>query len=206
MTDTSVYHSENAKKKRSFNSDVGPLVQESYWGYSVQNTTNVPLFFHVFQGVAFFVGAAFLAAIAGLWIIPSAAFQSDSMTLRLGLSVFFGALAWFMITYANRAVATEVQVDCNLCEVREVLKNRVGKSTLVGQFGFDSFSGITIDRSSGDKDHVRLVLNSHDPVQHVLVATGSEARVGVLYGRMTRDLIFQPDRRTFNAVEPAPAH
>ena len=202
MTDTSVYQPETAKKTGSFNLDIGPVVQESYWGYSVRNTSYIPVSYYFFQGVALFFGAAFVAAVAGLWLVPSAALQSDSLILRAGLSVFFGGVAWLMIAYANRGVATEIQVDSNLCEIREVLKNRLGKSTLVSRFGFDSFSGITIDRSGGDKTRVQLVLNSYDPAQHVLVATGSEARIGALYGRMTRDLMLEPAGRSFDAVAP----
>ena len=202
MTDTSVYQPETAKKTGSFNLDIGPVVQENYWGYAVRNTSYVPVSHCVFQGVALFFGAAFLAGIAGLWLVPSAAFQSDSLILRLGLSVFFGVVAWLMISYANRGVATEIHVDSNLCEIREVLKNRLGKPTLISEFGFDSFSGITIDRTDGDKTCVHLILKSFDPAQHILVATGSEARIGVLYGRMTRDLMLEPAGRRFEAVAP----
>ena len=204
MTDTSVYQPTAAKKTASFHPDTGPVVQENYWGYAVQNTSHVPVSFYVLQGVALFFGAALVAAVAGLWLVPSAALQSDSLILRLGLGVFFGGVAWLLIAYANRGVATEIQIDSNLCEIREVLKNRLGKSTLISQFGFESFSGMTIDRSGGDKACVRLILNSHDPAQHILVAAGSEARIGVLYGRMTRDLMLEPAARSFEAVAPMP--
>lgn len=204
MTDTSVYQSLGRKESAAFSPNNGPIVEESYWGFSVLGTTRGLVSHYISQGVALFFGAAFLAAMIGLWILPGAAVQSDSLTMRLGLTAFFGIISWILINFANRGVVSEIQIDCNLCEVREVLKNRVGKSTLVGQFSFDSFDGITIDRSSGDKEDVALSLNSVDPAKHIHIARGSEAQIGVLYGRLTRDLMLEQPSRTFAAVTPQP--
>lgn len=203
MTDASVYQSLVRKESAAFSPSNGPIVEESYWGFSVKDTTRGLVFHYVSQGVALFLGAAFLAAMIGLWILPGAAVQSDSLTMRLGLTAFFGIISWLFINYANRGVVSEIQIDCNLCEV---LKNRVGKSTLVGQFSFDSFDVIKIDRSSGDKEDVALSLNSVDPAKHIHIARGSEAQIGVLYGRLTRDLMLEQPSSTFAAVAPQPLH
>ncbi len=201
MTDTSAIQRYRATQPHAFTQHTGPLVEESYWGFSVRSTTQAPLSFYVNQGLSLSLGAGFVAAVVGLLIVPSAVIQSDSMTMRLGLGVFFAILAWVLISYANRGVTSELQIDCNLCEVREVLKNRISKSTLVGQYGFDSFNAVSISRRGNDPQNVELFLTSKDPSQHLMVARGTEAQIGALYGRMTRDMMLDAPR-SLPAVAP----
>lgn len=97
---------------------------ESYWGFSVKNPSQTLYSSYIVQGLSLFIGASFLAASIGLFLMPAKVIQSDTLTMRLGLSLFFSVISWLMISYANRGVTTELQIDCNLCEVREVLKKQ----------------------------------------------------------------------------------
>jgi len=181
-----------------------PLLTETYWGFVVENTAKTPVLLIGLQAIAMVFGAGFAAATLGIWGVPSQAIQIDSFFMRVGLSVFFAATSYYLIRYANHGVASELQFDQGLGEVREVIKSRSGKSVLHAHYGFDAFVGMTTDRSSGNPSDVRLILQHQDESQNVLVATGNEAQIGRLYGRLERDLLRENGSRQYEAFEPIP--
>lgn len=200
MTDTSGFQAPNIPSDDVFQTTSGPILTETYWGFTVRNTAEVPTWLVLCQMVAFLFGAAFVAAAVGLWAVPSAIIQLDTWTLRVGLSAFFGALGYLMVSYANQGRTVEFQFDQNLGEIREVMPNRSGTSRLVAQYGFDVFSEISIDRCGTDK--VALVLKQEGSGQTLLIAQGTEPQIGALYARLDRDLLRASSGRRHLAVRP----
>lgn len=204
MTDTAGFQGRTVPVSSAAVFPTAPLLSETYWGFAVKSSAKIPVRVLISQAAAMVLGAGFAAATLGIWGLPSLAVQVDSFFMRVGLSVFFATMSFMLIAYANRGIASELQFDMGLGEVREVINNRSGKSVLVAHYGFDAFVGLSIDRSSGDASHVGLVLEHQDPSQNILVATASDAEIGVLYGRLERDMLRENGSRKYAAVVPKP--
>jgi len=204
MTDISGFQGRTVPVTQASDASSGPLLTETYWGFTVNSTVNVPILVNLFQGAAMVVGAAFAAATLGLCVLPTALIQVDSALMRMSVGIVFATLSYLLISYANHGVASELQFDQGLGEVREVLRHRSGRTALIAHYGFDAFTGISVDRSRGDPDKVDLVLRHQESSHNLIVATGSEAQIGVLFGRLERDLLRSGGKRKFEAVTPLP--
>lgn len=204
MTDVAGFQGRTVPVSSATDYPSAPLLTETYWGFVVKNTAGTPAWVHGVQAMSLTLGASFAAASIGIWGVPSMAIQVDSLIMRSGLSVFFAITAYLFIAFANRGVASELQIDQGLGEVREVLVSRGGKSTLQAHYGFDAFVGLTVDRSAGNQNEVTLVLHHQDETQNIHVATGSETQIGLLYGRLERDLLRENGTRRHDAITPQP--
>ena len=76
--------------------------------------------------------------------------------MRVGLSAVFAVIGYLLINYANYGRVVEFQIDPNLGEIREVVRNRSGTSRLIGQYGFNAFCDKAITPCGPEK--VALVL------------------------------------------------
>lgn len=187
MTDISGFQGRTVPVSQVFTDGSDQLLTETYWGFTVKNTQRASSIVQLSQAVSVVIGAGFAAATLGLWIVPSVAFQTDSALIRAGASVFFVIFSYFFISYANRGTVSELQIDLSLGEVREVLRHRSGCSSLLAHYGFDAFTRLSIDRSSGSPLQVKLILHHQDEAHDLVVATGNEPQIGKLFGRLERD-------------------
>ncbi len=201
MTDTSGFQPRSSETS-AFDDFGGPTLTETYWGFTVRKTRQLPSWIVLSQVVSFVFGAAFFAAALGLWFVPDGAFQSETLMMRVGLCSIFAAVGAVLVNYANRGVDAELQFDRNLGEVREVLRNRRGTAVLVTHFGFDAFSSLVIDRSKGSSSAVRLILRHENGFNNFIVAEGTEAQIGALYARIDRDMLRSAAPRKHAAVMP----
>lgn len=172
-------------------------LDETYWGYIVRSNDGPGMSVAILQGLAMFFGACFIAVAVGLFIAPGGISGSFDFVMRAVASVLFGSAAIFLLWFATRGVQTEIQVDNTIGEVREVIRNRAGKSTLVGRYGFDSIGGVFLDRNAGGKGEAALLLRYRNTAQVLPVAKGSVASLEVLRNRLGQDLILD-----VNAPEP----
>lgn len=164
-------------------------VVETYWGYIIRSKDGPGLSIVILQGLSMFFGACLLAIAVGLLIVPQMMTGSLDLAFRGVAAVFFGAAAIFLLWFGTRGVETELQIDNTLGEVREVLRNRTGKSTLVGRYGFDAIGGVFLDRSIGRQGEAALMLRYRNTTQVLPVARGSVAALEVLRNRLGQDLI-----------------
>lgn len=197
MTDTAGFQGRTVRVATAAVFPKAPLLSEAYWGITVKSSAEIPVWIQVSQAASMVFGAGFAAATLGIWGLPSAAVQVDSFFMRTGLSIFFAVMGFLLISYANRGVASDLQFDFGLGEVREVITNRSGRSVLMAHFGLDAFVGLKIDRTSGDAGRVGLILEHLDPNQNILVATSTDAEIGKLYGRLERDMLGDYESRRF---------
>jgi len=165
-------------------------IDETYWGYIIRSKDGPGLSIVLLQGLAMFFGACMLAVAAGLMIVPQMMTGSLDLTMRGMAAVFFTAAAVFLLWFGTRGVETELQIDNTLGEVREVLRNRSGKSTLVGRYGFDAIGGVFLDRNAGRlKGEAALMLRYRNTTQVLPVARGSVAALEALRNRLGQDMI-----------------
>ncbi len=200
MTDTSGCQAPSIPTIDVFQTNCGPVLTETYWGFTLRNTVNVQAGVILLQLAAFLFGAAFFAAAFGLWVVPSSIIQSDTIGMRAGLSALFAAIGYLLINYANHGRIVEFQIDQNLGEIREVMLNRSGSSRLIGQYGFDAFCDMAITPCGPEK--VALVLKQSDTGIAFVIAQGTEPQIGTLYARLDRDLLRANTGRSYQAVRP----
>jgi hypothetical protein len=170
-------------------------IDETYWGYIIRTEEADPALLVIGQLVAWCFGAGFAVAALGLWMIPAMTFGGDALSMRLGASVVFGAMSFLLLWFASRGARTELQVDTSLGEVREVVRNRAGRATLLGRYGFDSIGGIFLDRKTGKSGEACLVMRYRNTAQVLPVARGPQAHLERLRDRMGRDLLVDVSTR-----------
>lgn len=164
-------------------------LDETYWGYIIRGNEGPGFSIAVLQGLAMFFGACFIAVAIGLLVAPQAMTGSLDIMMRGVAAVLFGGMAAFLLWFATRGVQTEIQIDNSLGEVREVLRNRTGNSTLVGRYGFDAIGAVFLDRTVGGKGQAALMLRYRNTSQVLPVARGTVASLEALRNRLGQDLI-----------------
>jgi len=180
-----IYHS---TKKSHFS------IHETYWGYIVQPNGGPRLSIRIQQYVATFIGACFFAAALSIILVPQMAVGAIDYTMRGGAAVMLAGVAAFCLWFATRGSTSELQVDTNLGEVREVIRNRAGASTLLGSYGFDAIGGVYIDRTKGAASE--LVLRYRNTSQTLHVATGHPLKLENLRDRLGQDLMLRTEPET----------
>lgn len=172
------------KKKQCF------FVDETYWGYIVRKAEGPATPTMILQGISMFLGACFAAAAAGLMLVPDSMAGSIDIMMRGGASVLFAGMAAYLLWYSSRGLKSEVQVDTSLGELREVIRNRAGRSTLVGRYGFDSFGGVFLDRTDAKNNRAVLMLRHGNTSQTLPLAMGTPEELELLRDRLGQDLMF----------------
>lgn len=177
-------------------------VQETYWGYIVQSTERAPIWLFLTQGISWVVGVLFAIGALGIWAMPGSGFGDDLIGFKLGSSIPLAGVALLLLWYSSRGAKIEVQIDTARGEVREVLRNRAGRMTIVGLYGFDSIGGVFIERGEAQfGEQVNLVLRYRNTAQVLRVARGTEPALQGLRDRLGRDLMVRGKRQVLRAVE-----
>ncbi len=172
-----------AQKPARFN------VQETHWGYVVASTDKPRFALQVTQLAAMLSGGTFAAASLSLLLLPD--FLSDGATfpLRAGAAVIFAALAAYLLWYSSRGSQVEYQIDTNQGQVREIVRNRAGRPSLMGVYGFDCIGGVYIERSNQSSGNAALCLRYRNTSQVVPVAFGYAPDLEALKDRLGQDLM-----------------
>ena len=171
-------------------------VDETYWGYIIRPVSDPSRLLAASQAASWLVGISCLVAALGLWMMPSMAFGGGVLEMRLGATAMVLSVAAFCLWYASRGSDLEIQIDTRLGELREVVRNRAGRSSLLGRHGFDAIGAVFVDMNDGaggvTGGHGSLVLR-HLGTSHLLqVATGPMMQLGPLRDRLGRDLMLSP--------------
>ena len=170
-------------------------VEETYWGYIVRPDGRPRLSIRLQQWLATLIGAGFMTAALGLILVPQLTVESMDFTMRAAAAIMFAGVAIFCLWFASRGAVAELQIDNNLGEVREVVRNRAGQSTLLGVYGFDAIGGVYIERKQGALSE--LVLRYRNTSQTLPVACGHALTLERLRDRLGQDLMLG------HQVEPA---
>jgi len=163
-------------------------VEEIFWGYKIRSGSGAPFSVMFGQAVCFFLGVCLMTATFGVLVLPTLFFDGDAGFMRAGAAVLMGASAFYLLWFASRGTQSEVHVDTQQNEIREVVCNRSGKPTIVASYAFEDIGGVflDIDESSGQS---YLSLGYSDTAQTIAVATGTEAQLLPLRDRLARDLL-----------------
>ncbi len=166
-------------------------VEDTYWGYIVRSKRGPALGVLVSQVVSYFFGACFLTACFGILLMPTMMFDGGFGAIRIGAATLMGAVAAYLLWFASRGTRAELQVDNSVGEIREVIRNRAGRPTTVGCYGFDTIGGVFMEEDA-ESGLSNLVLRYRNTVQTVPVAEGTEAQLIRLRDRLGQDLMVVP--------------
>ncbi len=179
-------------------------VDETYWGYVIRSEEPDPVHVVIGQAIAWLLGAGFSVAALGLWVMPTTGFGAGALGMKLAVSTVLGCTAALLLWFASRGGRTELQVDTSLGEVREVVRNRTGRPSLVGRYGFDAIGSVFLDRAAGKPGEASLVMRYRNTTQVVPVAHGAIGVLETLRDRLGRDLMTGlPPARRRPAIEIA---
>ncbi len=172
------------------------VIDETYWGYIVRSTEAVPFSLWMMQFLSWGMGLGFCVVTLGLWVMPQAMFDGSVLGMKIGASVVTIALAAFCLWFASRGLDSEIQIDTKLGEIREVVRNRAGRPTLIGRYGFDAIGSVRIDvgaeRQGIFQTPGQLVLYYRNAEAQLPVARGAVSKLGILRDRIGRDLMLSP--------------
>jgi hypothetical protein len=178
---------------REVGNDLPYTIDETYWGYIIRANQAPPSGLLLGQAMAWFAGIAFIVAAIGLWVLPLSSTNPDVVPLKLGVSILFFGFAAMLMWFASRGTEAELQIDTALGEVREVMRNRAGKPSLIGRYGFDAIGGVYIDRQATVRGlpmgHGCLMLRYRNTAQTLPVVAGAESQLMKLRDRLGRDLM-----------------
>jgi hypothetical protein len=164
-------------------------VEDTYWGYIVRARSAPPMGMMIGQAVAWIMGIGLAMAGAGVWVLPATSAASEVLPLRFGVSIIFFAFAAILMWFASRGTEPELQIDTALGEVREVVRNRAGRPSLIGRYGFDAIGNVFVERGAAGRG---LLVMRYKNSAHVMpVAEGSEMALIRLRDRMGRDMMLR---------------
>lgn len=179
-------------------------LDETYWGYIIRDMRRGDTMLLAMQMAAGAMAAAFAVATMGLWAMPTMAFTGTAIISKAILSAFFLGMAGVLAWYASRGSRSELQVDLRLGEVREVVRNRAGRATLIGRYGFDSIGGAFLDGNKGGKGSAALKIRYRNTTQTIEVARGPLIYIEALRDRLGRDLLADPINKRKRSPLPEP--
>jgi hypothetical protein len=171
------------------------VVNDAYWGYIMASPLADRRWAEVGQTASWVAGMAFIVAAIGLWLLPGASGASDVMAMKFGLSTLLGGIASLLIWYASRGVRTEIQVDTKLGEIREIVRNSAGRTSLISKLRFDMIGGVFLDRTNADKGETPLLLRFLNTPKVMLDAVGPTEHLEHLRNRLGRDLLAVTQRQ-----------
>jgi len=170
----------------------GFVLEETHWGYIVCAKGAEGRRMGFAQSLSLLAGAGFLAAAAGMWLLPSIMFGTDALFTRFFSSIVFVALASLFLWYASRGTQSEIHIDNSRGEIREIVRNHTGKLSLLGCYGFDSVGGVFLEPTA-DAPGSNLVLRYRNSDTSMTLATGREAALEQLRERISHDVFITPE-------------
>lgn len=176
------------------------LVEASHWGYTVRSGIPAPRLLLFVQALVWLAGCALITFALALWVLPSAINSGPAVGLKLALTVILLATSAYCLWHSSRGVMPEFQIDTSRGEVREVVRNRVGRPSVIGRYGFDAIGGVFIDRGrafgSASAEMSTLVLRYRNAAQSLPIAQGEMADLAPLRDRLGRDLMVMGCQRS----------
>lgn len=178
---------------RVIDSNKGYIVE----GDGVKNVTMAML-----QGIARIFGACFLAVAIGVLAFATIGQDIIDMTLRGGAAVISAGIAIYFLWFSSRGSHPEIQIDLKNTEVRQAIRNKTGRTSILSRFKFDEIGGVFIDRSFGGDGEALLVLRYKNTPQTMSVAQGSLSDLEALRDRIGKDLMVKPMQKTKMRIVP----
>lgn len=163
-------------------------VTETYWGYVIRSETSWSTRARLIERVSAAAGIALLTLAFGHWLFPgllgAAKIQPPQLASSAGMGVAGLALLWV----AGRGLSRELHVDLSLRSLRQVVRNRNGRTRIDRVVPFDAVESAFVRRSSWPGGAARLFLRLKEGGKLLHVASGRQPTLEVLNARMSQDV------------------
>ncbi len=161
-------------------------VNPTLWGYVLQSSFVAPpmglqRYFKV-------IGLFMAAMVLGMWFLPGALYGAKVLILKLGLSLFFGAMAVIFLAAPPRRMRREVQFDLTRGEIRAGWLCRRGDFHLENLYAFDDVDVVMLWTDPQAPDEASLILRIDDVDLGLVVAQGSREELEPWRLRLARDM------------------
>ncbi len=166
--------------------DQGFRVNPTLWGYVLQSRFEAPPMGlqRYFKAIGLFMAAMVL----GMWFLPGAAAGARVLVLKLGLSMFFGAMAVIFLAAPPRRMQREVQFDLTRGEIRAGWLSRRGDFHLENLHAFDDVDVVMLWADPERPEDASLILRVDGEELGLVVAQGSCEELAPWRLRLARDL------------------
>lgn len=175
-------------------------VHRAFWGTVVRAQGGPPILLQVAQGMVLAFGGAFAAGALALVLPPGAGAGAAPDAARGGMATVLISLSLLLLWFATRGGVVELQFDRARGELRELVRHRVGRATLVARHGLGDEAALLVDRARSASGRAALVLRL--PGQDSLcIAEGPEDAILALRRRLDPELrrAASPSRPTLAA-------
>lgn len=162
---------------------------ETSWGYIIQSDTEWSNRAALIERVCAMAGIAFLVAASGQWLFPQVHAAIDfAHPERVASTLGLAMPALMFLWISDRGMTREVQVDVTKSCLRLCVRNRRGKTRVLRAVPFERIASAYVKRSGapGAPAQLFLRLHGHRPVMHI--ASGREATLRVLHGRLNEEI------------------
>ena len=139
--------------------------------------------------MAWLAGFGFYLAAVGVWLMPEMMFGGDALMMKGLGSVLMVSIAILLVWFARQGHIAEVQVDCAQAEIREVMRDKRGRGTLIGRHRFQDLGAVFIDRTGTAMGRGRLLVRLGSSAISAPIAEGGIDQIEHLRDRLGRDLI-----------------
>lgn len=174
------------------NDEGGPApfrIHKAFWGYAVRGTGGPPVLLQLAQGFVLAFGATFAAAALALVLPPQAVAEAQGLgPTRAGLAVVLVSMALLLLWFATRGGVVELQFDLARGELRELIRHRLGRATVVGRHALDGEAALLVDRSRPAGQGCALILRLRGEEGGICIAEGPEAAILELRRRLDPEL------------------
>lgn len=156
------------------------------WGYVLQSCFEAPpmglqRYFKV-------IGLFMAAMVLGLWFMPGALFDAQVVVLKVGLSLFFAAMAVIFLAAPARRMRREVQFDLRCGEIRAGWQCRKGDFHLENLYAFDDVDVVMLWVDEQDPNEANLILRIDGEELGLIIAQGPCAQLEPWCLRLARDM------------------
>ena len=122
------------------------------------------------------LGAAFILAAFGQWVLPASLYVGDAMMVKFVLTCILGLAGGVSLAVSARGFRPEVQIDRVRHEIRFVSRNPRGRGQILATVDLDQIIGVGITRSLSGRDCHCLIylIDGEKPLR---IATGTETEI-----------------------------
>jgi hypothetical protein len=160
-------------------------VQKAFWGYVIRGSEGPPVLLQVAQGVVLALGCAFTAGALAL-VAGSEGEGIDGM--RAVLATTLSSLALLLVWFATRGGVVELHLDLARGELREMVRHRLGRATVLGRHGLAQGASLRVERPGAPGGPAALLLLLRPDGEALCIARGPECALQELRRRLDHDL------------------
>lgn len=185
MTTTPIIAAMEAQVSVAPDTRASAEIEDKSWGYIIRPRDGLSLTVLAAQIMAGLLGLGATLAAVTMWLVPGLVLAGDLLVMKALASAGLVGLAALCLWYATRGTTVALEIDTHRGEVREVVRDHTGRSSILSRIGFDAVSDLRLE--PGANGQLRLIMACHG--RRMPVAAGPGASLSDLRARLGGDLM-----------------